>query len=109
MYVWHNSYPTARIDDVIFKRHECEWVLPLEVAKHMKYNPRHVPAIIYEVWCWQDIRGGYVHIIENMRSDYIYNRRVFASYKEQHHVWDSHPNSSNDSHSCTYLSSDCSG
>lgn len=31
---------------VVYKRHECEWVLPENVAKHIRYNPRHLPVVI---------------------------------------------------------------
>ncbi len=32
-------------DEVVFKRHECEWIVNAAVAKHFKYNPRHLPVV----------------------------------------------------------------
>jgi hypothetical protein len=32
-------------DEVVFKRHECEWIVSREVAKFFKYNPRHLPVV----------------------------------------------------------------
>lgn len=107
MYVWRMPYQVIRNDDVIFKRHECEWILPLAVAEHLKYNSRSVPAIRYEVKWLSSIRGNYVHIIQHMRSDYYYNRRVFAAYGERdaHSI---HMDGTGSYHSCTYLCSDWS-
>lgn len=45
MNVWHKPYPYSTSDDVIVKRHECEWVITTAVAKHLKYNPRHLPVV----------------------------------------------------------------
>lgn len=36
---------------IIFKRHECSWVIPFELQKHMKYNPRHLPVVIPQQTC----------------------------------------------------------
>lgn len=47
MFLWRREYVRAgTANEVIFKRHECEWVLPQEVAKHVKFNPRHLPMVI---------------------------------------------------------------
>jgi len=50
MNIWPKSstipYPYPSKDMVIFKRHECEWILPLSAANHFKYNPRHLPVVI---------------------------------------------------------------
>lgn len=106
MYIWRAIYGHIRSDDVIFKRHECEWVLSLAVAKHLKYNSRHLPAIRLDVKWLSNIRGNYVHIIQHMRSDYYYNRRVFAAYGGGDVL--NNVDSTGSSHSCTYLSSDSS-
>lgn len=39
----HGVYYVVK-DEVIFKRHLCEWVLPQAVARHIRYNPRHCPV-----------------------------------------------------------------
>lgn len=32
--------------NTVFRRHSCEWILPQEVAaKHIRYNPRHLPVV----------------------------------------------------------------
>jgi hypothetical protein len=60
MNIWRKNYPRVLYqpvaiihgvaynvkDEVVFKRHECEWILPHAVAKHLKYNPRHLPVVI---------------------------------------------------------------
>lgn len=47
MNVWRKEFkrPAGTASEVIFKRHECEWVLPQAVAMHIKYNPRHLPVV----------------------------------------------------------------
>lgn len=105
MNVWHKPYPYFRSDDVIFKRYECEWILPLATAKFLKYNQQQLPAVVYSVKWWSDIRGNYTHIIQHMRSDYPYNRRVFAAYKEKEYVYSTDIDCVSISHSFTYLSS----
>ncbi len=58
MYIWRKRYPRVVYqpviaihgvfyvvkDEVIFKRHLCEWILPEVVARHVKYNPRNLPV-----------------------------------------------------------------
>lgn len=48
MILWRKKYnrPAGTASEVIYKRHECEWVLPQEVAKKIPYNTRHVPVVI---------------------------------------------------------------
>jgi hypothetical protein len=47
MIVWKAKYVReAEIaDEIIFKRHDCEWILPQALAAHLKYNPRHLPVV----------------------------------------------------------------
>lgn len=61
MYLWKKEYERPKAvgytadlealqclagDGFVFKRHECEWLLPHSLAKHVKYNPRHLPVVI---------------------------------------------------------------
>lgn len=51
MNIWPNinatsPYPYPNKNDVVFKRHYCEWILPLSAAVHLKFNPRHLPVVI---------------------------------------------------------------
>ena len=32
-------------DEIVFRRHMCEWLLPQSLASHLKYNPRHLPVV----------------------------------------------------------------
>ncbi len=32
-------------DEIIFKRHGCQWILPQTLAAHLRYNPRHLPVV----------------------------------------------------------------
>ena len=47
MIVWQAKYVRegTKADEIIFKRHDCEWILPLSLASHLRYNPRHVPVV----------------------------------------------------------------
>lgn len=50
MYAWKREvrrdvYALDVADEIIFKKHECEWILPYNMAGHIKYNPRHLPVI----------------------------------------------------------------
>lgn len=81
MLLWRRYSNVGTVAGTIYKRHECEWILPQEVALHVNYNPRHVPALIHNVLTFFTIGGSYVHIYEGTRSDCEYaDRRVFATY-----------------------------
>lgn len=61
MFIWKREYDRTQANfrdlpreatrcliaegEVVFKRHACEWLLPLRTAKHIKYNPRHLPVV----------------------------------------------------------------
>lgn len=66
MYLWRRNYPRVFQpvvcihgiyyvvkDEVVFKRHGAEWILPSAMAKHIKYNPRNLPVIVVEKECSQ--------------------------------------------------------
>lgn len=48
MILWKKEYirPAGTASEVVYKRHECEWLLPQEVAAQLKFNPRHLPMVI---------------------------------------------------------------
>jgi hypothetical protein len=47
MILWKKEFSDrAPREGVVFKRYECEWLLPPEVAALIKYNPRHLPVVI---------------------------------------------------------------
>lgn len=73
---------TGTVNSVVFKRHECEWLLPQKVAMHLKYNPRHVPAIIYDCYIIGHNGGNYVQIYEYSGTRFDYNRRVLSFYQD---------------------------
>lgn len=70
------------VDSVVFKRHECEWLLPQAVAMKLKYNPNHVPAVIYDCYTIGHNGGTYVQIYEYSCSRFDYNRRVYSLYRD---------------------------
>jgi len=47
MIVWQSKHirEEAKADEIIFKRRDCEWILPLSLASHLRYNPRHLPVV----------------------------------------------------------------
>lgn len=50
MFLWRKNRPrryerTDVAQEIIFKRHECEWILPLSLASHLRFNPRHLPMV----------------------------------------------------------------
>lgn len=74
MNVWRTEYvrPAGTASEVIYKRHECSWILSQHVAKHVYFNPRHLPVVQvetelnYEAYLLylsirRIIRGYYVH------------------------------------------------
>ncbi len=48
MNVWRTEYirPAGTASEVIYKRHECSWILPQAVALKIQYNPRHLPVVV---------------------------------------------------------------
>ena len=47
MIVWKAKYIREGeiADEIIFKRHGCQWILPQALASHLRYNPRHLPVV----------------------------------------------------------------
>jgi hypothetical protein len=47
MIVWKAKYVREGeiADEIIFKRHGCQWILPQALAAHLRYNPRHLPVV----------------------------------------------------------------
>jgi hypothetical protein len=47
MIVWKSKYIREGeiADEIIFKRHGCQWILPQALAAHLRYNPRHLPVV----------------------------------------------------------------
>ncbi len=47
MIVWKEQHvrDVAIADEIIFKRHDCQWILPQSLAAHLRYNPRHLPVV----------------------------------------------------------------
>jgi hypothetical protein len=47
MIVWKAKHvrEVAIADEIIFKRHDCQWILPQSLAPHLRYNPRHLPVV----------------------------------------------------------------
>lgn len=81
MNVWKQGWTPPRKDDVVFKRRQCEWVIPEAVAKHLKYNPNHVPAVQHMVF----VSAERVQIWEVTGTNCDYDKRVFAHYTEKEH------------------------
>lgn len=63
MYLWRRNYPRVRYqpvvaihgifyvvkDEIVVKHGEWwEWIYPSSMQPHLRYNPRHLPAIIQE-------------------------------------------------------------
>lgn len=73
MQMWRKSYPRVVyqpvtcihgvyynvVDEVIFKRGLCEWVLPQEVARKIPYDRNHLPVVTRRHTGWGvELLGG---------------------------------------------------
>jgi len=47
MIVWNSKFvrEVERADEIVYKRRDCQWILPQALASHLKYNPRHLPVV----------------------------------------------------------------
>lgn len=43
MIIW--KYSRERVG-IVYKRHQCEWLLPPQLQSHIKYDPKQLPAVI---------------------------------------------------------------